>query len=547
MGLAWDGDAELVVVEAQAAGRGARRRVDDPGGRRGGPGRAAGPDHLGRGPGVRGAGPPGGRPPGRPPCPLCGLPLDANGHVCPRQNGYRRGRGPTATGGAGNTTSDWSWTTAVTLDLSEALELLRTGEMSIEGRLVDASNTTLYCALTGDGVTAACVYKPSRASGRCGTSRTARWPARGGRVRRLDGAGLERRAADRGARRPFGEGMVQLWMDGDETVDLARLVRDDCRRCAGWCCSTRSSTTPTARAATSSRCPAATCTAWTTGSRSTSRTSCAQCSGPGPASSCRRRRSTPVGVPGAARGPARRRAVGAAHPARGRRGPAPGGPAADPAALPRAVRGLARDPVAAVLRPDRFRAVRGPVSRLVDMSLLGRRAIAKQLTCPACGDIIADGALPAAVRQPGPDHAGRVCAGAHRRGGAAAPARGVWTTSRTRPTSSGAISRSSSSTAVPAAGTRRSRRCRDWRAGSGRRRAGGSRSPERLVLMSTWRSGPVRSVRSAGSGAVGSGAVGSGVVAPGVVGPGAGRGPVRAGVRWRLAPGDHRRWVMWRA
>lgn len=27
---------------------------------------------------------------GRPPCPLCGLPLDANGHICPRQNGYRR-------------------------------------------------------------------------------------------------------------------------------------------------------------------------------------------------------------------------------------------------------------------------------------------------------------------------------------------------------------------------------------------------------------------------------------------------------------------------
>ncbi|SNR82823.1 DUF3090 domain-containing protein [Actinomadura mexicana] len=25
---------------------------------------------------------------GRPPCPLCGLPLDGEGHVCPRQNGY---------------------------------------------------------------------------------------------------------------------------------------------------------------------------------------------------------------------------------------------------------------------------------------------------------------------------------------------------------------------------------------------------------------------------------------------------------------------------
>ena len=28
---------------------------------------------------------------GRPPCPLCGLPLDADGHICPRQNGHRVG------------------------------------------------------------------------------------------------------------------------------------------------------------------------------------------------------------------------------------------------------------------------------------------------------------------------------------------------------------------------------------------------------------------------------------------------------------------------
>jgi uncharacterized repeat protein (TIGR03847 family) len=27
---------------------------------------------------------------GRPSCPLCSLPLDPTGHVCPRQNGYRR-------------------------------------------------------------------------------------------------------------------------------------------------------------------------------------------------------------------------------------------------------------------------------------------------------------------------------------------------------------------------------------------------------------------------------------------------------------------------
>jgi uncharacterized repeat protein (TIGR03847 family) len=30
---------------------------------------------------------------GRPPCPLCGQPLDPSGHVCPRQNGHRVGHG----------------------------------------------------------------------------------------------------------------------------------------------------------------------------------------------------------------------------------------------------------------------------------------------------------------------------------------------------------------------------------------------------------------------------------------------------------------------
>jgi uncharacterized repeat protein (TIGR03847 family) len=27
---------------------------------------------------------------GRPSCPFCGRPIDADGHICPRANGYRR-------------------------------------------------------------------------------------------------------------------------------------------------------------------------------------------------------------------------------------------------------------------------------------------------------------------------------------------------------------------------------------------------------------------------------------------------------------------------
>jgi uncharacterized repeat protein (TIGR03843 family) len=48
------------------------------------------------------------------------------------------------------------------LDESDALRLLLGGVFELEGRLVDASNTTLRGFLTLDGVTVRCVYKPVR-------------------------------------------------------------------------------------------------------------------------------------------------------------------------------------------------------------------------------------------------------------------------------------------------------------------------------------------------------------------------------------------------
>jgi uncharacterized repeat protein (TIGR03843 family) len=45
-------------------------------------------------------------------------------------------------------------------DEAALLELLRTGEIDVRGRLSDASNATLYARVTLDGVTAGCVYKP---------------------------------------------------------------------------------------------------------------------------------------------------------------------------------------------------------------------------------------------------------------------------------------------------------------------------------------------------------------------------------------------------
>ncbi|SCL35947.1 conserved hypothetical protein [Micromonospora nigra] len=47
-------------------------------------------------------------------------------------------------------------------DGTAALRLLRDGELEVEGRLVDASNTTLRGVLTHGATTARCVYKPVR-------------------------------------------------------------------------------------------------------------------------------------------------------------------------------------------------------------------------------------------------------------------------------------------------------------------------------------------------------------------------------------------------
>jgi uncharacterized repeat protein (TIGR03843 family) len=51
---------------------------------------------------------------------------------------------------------------AAVLAEKDALDLLARGTIEIEGRLVDASNTTLRAEITLDGTTRRCVYKPVR-------------------------------------------------------------------------------------------------------------------------------------------------------------------------------------------------------------------------------------------------------------------------------------------------------------------------------------------------------------------------------------------------
>ncbi len=89
MGLAWDGERGRVVVEALAQAEAEAAEVEPLSDDLEGPNalrvhltaQAAG-GFVARARRVVAA--------GRPPCPLCGLPLDPEGHICPRQNGHRR-------------------------------------------------------------------------------------------------------------------------------------------------------------------------------------------------------------------------------------------------------------------------------------------------------------------------------------------------------------------------------------------------------------------------------------------------------------------------
>ncbi len=103
-------------------------------------------------------------------------------------------------------------------------ELLTRGRIEVEGRLVDASNATLFCEISGGDAAAHCVYKPV-------SGERALWDFPDGTLAgREVGAYLVSEAAGlhlipptvlRDG--PFGPGMVQFWVDtkeGDDLVDV---------------------------------------------------------------------------------------------------------------------------------------------------------------------------------------------------------------------------------------------------------------------------------------------------------------------------------------
>ena len=113
-----------------------------------------------------------------------------------------------------------------------ALELLRDGELEVVGRLVASSNFALYCTITRrcpdpePDLVATCVYKPVR-----GERPLDDFPD-GTLARREVAAHVLSEATGWGIvpptflrDGPAGEGMVQLWIDVDETVDPWELVQ----------------------------------------------------------------------------------------------------------------------------------------------------------------------------------------------------------------------------------------------------------------------------------------------------------------------------------
>src|SRR5450631_664044 len=117
-------------------------------------------------------------------------------------------------------------TPARDLPVDEAIMLLTAGTLEIEGRLLDASNATMYCSVSLDGVVAACVYKPV-------AGERPLWDFPDGTLAEREVAAYELSAVSgwnivpptvyRDG--PLGPGMVQLWIDTDESVDVMSHVR----------------------------------------------------------------------------------------------------------------------------------------------------------------------------------------------------------------------------------------------------------------------------------------------------------------------------------
>ncbi|HEX5511015.1 MAG TPA: SCO1664 family protein [Actinomycetales bacterium] len=104
---------------------------------------------------------------------------------------------------------------------SEALELITHGTIDVVGRLPGASNATLYAAVSHDGRTAACVYKPT-------AGERPLWDFPQATLAEREVASYEVSAAAGFdvvpptvlREGPFGSGSIQLWVEPEDATDV---------------------------------------------------------------------------------------------------------------------------------------------------------------------------------------------------------------------------------------------------------------------------------------------------------------------------------------
>ncbi|MET8678663.1 SCO1664 family protein [Streptomyces sp. NPDC004647] len=142
--------------------------------------------------------------------------------------------GPDGSADAGPAGSDAADAVASDAANDAGHELLALGELTVRGRVREASNAVLHCAVEFDGQRAACVYKPV-------AGERPLWDFPDGTLAQREVAAYELCRAMgwdlvpptvlRDG--PYGEGMCQLWIEADPGTELLALV-DGEKPGAGW-------------------------------------------------------------------------------------------------------------------------------------------------------------------------------------------------------------------------------------------------------------------------------------------------------------------------
>jgi uncharacterized repeat protein (TIGR03843 family) len=116
-----------------------------------------------------------------------------------------------------------------------ALDVLSAGTLTVRGQVRDASNAVLYCETVHGGQTLACVYKPvagERPLWDFPDGTLAQREVAAYLVSEATGWGLVPPTVLRDG--PYGEGMVQLWIESvPQDAELLALTEDD-EPAAGW-------------------------------------------------------------------------------------------------------------------------------------------------------------------------------------------------------------------------------------------------------------------------------------------------------------------------